>query len=337
MQLYAISTSYKPLEIQSNDSISQEQKEKAKEFLKQRESGGFKGEVYLAPDSYEEASKYLGGFLCNAETMSNKTSKLSFKENAQDSALSSVAIEKMQDYRQTTHKSSINTFGGYTIDENGFMGIDFLKAAGLPEEYKIHSNALQALHDYYTTPLKREENYLAAEFESIDLIAGISYAYNKIQGITKGEFGSKDAYSKTEIKQMFESNPFFSDSLFHTPLMRDYQNEKGEFSVEGILLTFAFSSDSFAKAESPFTKLSEFGKFQRGMPSTYRPDDLDSTRKQQTPEEIKKEMEDSLMEYYLKAIERNENQTKDLSKEVNDFVNAIIRDSLESMEKLHKL
>ena len=83
--------------------------------------------------------------------------------------------------------------------------------------------------------------------------------------------------------------------------------------------------------------LSEFGKFQRGMPSTYRPDDLDSTRKQQTPEEIKKEMEDSLIEYYLKAIERNENQTKDLSKEVNDFVNAIIRDSLESMEKLHKL
>lgn len=61
MQLYAISTNYKPLEIQSNDSISQERKEIFKETLQNKESGGASAELYLPPESFLNALEYLGG------------------------------------------------------------------------------------------------------------------------------------------------------------------------------------------------------------------------------------------------------------------------------------
>ena len=34
---------------------------------------------------------------------------------------------------------------GYTVDKAGFMGVDFNKAAGLPQDFKIHKSTLDEL------------------------------------------------------------------------------------------------------------------------------------------------------------------------------------------------
>ncbi len=236
---------------------------------------------------------------------------------------------------QLSHQTS-NGFGGYSVDEYGFMGEEFLKAANLPNEYKIHKNALQAFNDFYTTPdFIDSKTTPQAQFEAIDLIAGLSYAYKEIQSLTQGKFDSKEAYSEDEIKHMFKDSfeKFSFNFGFNTPLMQDYKNEKGEFKKEGIMLSYAFVMDTFAKAESPFTKLSEYGKFLRGMPSSYSPNKEDTTKKPKTPEELKKEMLNQLDEVYLKILENTQETQSDLKpiivknnlKEIDELINKMIR------------
>ncbi len=236
---------------------------------------------------------------------------------------------------QLSHQTS-NGFGGYSVDEYGFMGEEFLKAANLPNEYKIHKNALQAFNDFYTTPdFIDSKTTPQAQFEAIDLIAGLSYAYKEIQSLTQGKFDSKEAYSEDEIKHMFKDSfeKFSFNFGFNTPLMQDYKNEKGEFKKEGIMLSYAFVMDTFAKAESPFTKLSEYGKFLRGMPSSYSPNKEDTTKKPKIPEELKKEMLNQLDEVYLKILENTQETQSDLKpiivknnlKEIDELINKMIR------------
>lgn len=312
------------MNIQSDYSVSQERQERAKEQLKQIESEGHKGTFYLPPDSYQNAADYLGAHIGSGWL--GTENPLSFKES-QSQTLASQATAKMRDFAD--HKS----FSGYSLTPQGFMGEDFLQIAKLPSHYQIHSNALQAFNDYFTTPLPRGNDAYYAEFVSLDLIAGISYANTTLDTITNGVFGLRDSYSKGEILQMFKGSEYeFLESDFDTPLMRDYQNAKGEFRAEGILLMFAFRSDSFAKAQSPLIQLSEYGKSIRGLPnSSNLADSTDIMKSPKSPEEIKKENRDILMEYYLQALNNKENGVKEIAKEtlkqVDDFVNTLIRRS----------
>lgn len=321
--------SYKPLEIQSDCSISSERRKEKQELVEQT---GFHRVLY--PDSYENASWYLGAYITSSD-FTYPSNPLSFK-NTLEQSLASKATSQMQDFlaspnlailqkKQQSNPINKNTeskniFGGYSVDEYGFMGEDFNKAVGLPSDSKIHKNALQALNDYFTTPIARgKDNYLP-EFESIDLIAGISYANQELRTLPTE---NKEYYTKEEIMQMTKgSNGAFYEGDFNTPLMQDYRNEKGEFKKEGVLLMYAFKSDSFAKAQSPYTQLSEYGKFQRGMPSSYNPNGLVKSTKEKTPEEKAKEIKDALMEYYMKALEESRKESEDsvsnsIAKEIN--------------------
>ncbi|MDE5591348.1 MAG: hypothetical protein K2I63_00085, partial [Helicobacter sp.] len=152
-----------------------------------------------------------------------------------------------------------------------------------------------------------------------------------------GKFDSKEAYSENEIKQMVKNDTFWEFNFtFNTPLMQDYKNEKGEFKREGIMLMYALTYDTFAKAESPYTKLSEYGKFLHKMPSSYSPSAAnDTNKKPKTPEELKKEMLDKLGEVYLKILENTkETDNADALKEINGFINEIIREN-SSKSKLY--
>ncbi|MBX1354434.1 hypothetical protein I9047_04525, partial [Campylobacter jejuni] len=41
--------------------------------------------------------------------------------------------------------TSTNTAYGYSVDKDGYMGSDFNKAAGLPEDFKIHKSTLDEI------------------------------------------------------------------------------------------------------------------------------------------------------------------------------------------------
>lgn len=300
MQLYAISTNYKPLEIQSNDSISQERKEIYKETLQNnlKESGGISAELYLPPESFLNALDYLGGGNFISKAHSAKDNPLSF-QNTQEQSLASQANYQMQNFLNLPNpaKDSIsqkvanfkntsnNTFGGYSTDEKGFMGEDFNQAANLPSDYQIHKNALQALKDFYTLSL-------FSEFESIDLIAGISAANKELNALFTDD---KRSYTKEEIMQATKgSKGEFFEFDFEALLMQDYKNEDGTFQREGILLMYAVKSGILENTESPYTMRRE----NKESPS----DEQLYNAKEKTPQEKAKELKDALDEYYLKAL-----------------------------------
>lgn len=313
MQSNAIYLSYKPLEIQSNYSVSNERKEIYTQTIQnQMEEQGLSGtaEWYIAPESFIQAHSYL---------TSNIDNPLSFKSTLeQEQSLVSKATSQMQDFLISPHLAilkenqsmdftgkntgSKNTFGGYSTDEYGFMGEDFNKAAGLPNDSKIHKNALQALNDFYTISIH-------SSYESIDLIAGISYANQELNSLLTS---NKEYYTKAEIMQMTKgSKGEFYENDFNTLLMQDYSNEKGEFKKEGILLMYAMKSGAFENAESPYT-----------IEKESKNNTTIINQKEKTAEEKAKETKDALMDYYMKALEESRKENEDsvsnsIAKETN--------------------
>ncbi|TLD79712.1 hypothetical protein LS70_009730 [Helicobacter sp. MIT 11-5569] len=316
--------SYSLLTPTSDYSISAERKAQVAEKTKKSLEGTVyeRAEVTLNPDSYAYAKAYL----TIDDTEIGYFNPLNFKESVEQQMQDKINTPNLHFLKEKQNHS----FGGYGTDAYGFMGEEFLKVANLPSDYKIHKNALQAIYDVSTIPVLRD-NEVHAIFESIDLIAGISYAYNELQNLTNGTFDSKEAYSGEEILEFLGERlggfvQYFGGNL-NTPLMQDYTNEKGEFKREGILLMYSFFEDTFTKAESPFTQLTEYGKFTRGMPSSYSPKEEDLIKKQKTPEELRKEMLDKLGEVYLKILENAKGvENKDSLESVNGFINAMIKD-----------
>lgn len=98
MQSNAIYLSYKPLEIQSNYSVSNERKEIYTQTIQnQMEEQGLSGtaEWYIAPESFIQAHSYL---------TSNIDNPLSFKSTLeQEQSLVSKATSQMQDFLISPH------------------------------------------------------------------------------------------------------------------------------------------------------------------------------------------------------------------------------------------
>ncbi|EJQ5230914.1 hypothetical protein NZT51_001676, partial [Campylobacter jejuni] len=78
--------------------------------------------------------------------------------------------------------TSTNTAYGYSVDKDGYMGSDFNKAAGLPEDFKIHKSTLdeierKAENNSYTSDIKK---YLGIDkyYTNIDMAETIKQYYN---------------------------------------------------------------------------------------------------------------------------------------------------------------
>ncbi|WP_172129174.1 Cj0814 family flagellar-dependent secreted protein [Campylobacter sp. RM16192] len=65
-------------------------------------------------------------------------------------------------------KFTPNTYG-YSIDSESFMGSDFNKAAGLPENFKIHKSTLDEIYDYNERSYIHKPTYNTKTFENIDM------------------------------------------------------------------------------------------------------------------------------------------------------------------------
>ncbi|HEG5855099.1 TPA: hypothetical protein SE261_001796, partial [Campylobacter jejuni] len=85
-------------------------------------------------------------------------------------------------YKQADISTSTNTAYGYSVDKDGYMGSDFNKAAGLPEDFKIHKSTLdeierKAENNSYTSDIKK---YLGIDkyYTNIDMAETIKQYYN---------------------------------------------------------------------------------------------------------------------------------------------------------------
>ncbi|EAK3860536.1 hypothetical protein FDA99_09455, partial [Campylobacter jejuni] len=99
----------------------------------------------------------------NTTNTSNNTNfSISSKTNSPNYDISSEFKNSIYTlkYKQADISTSTNTAYGYSVDKDGYMGSDFNKAAGLPEDFKIHKSTLdeierRAENNSYTSDIKK--------------------------------------------------------------------------------------------------------------------------------------------------------------------------------------
>ena len=160
---------------------------------------------------------------------------------AMNSALSSATA-----VNQTTA-----TAYGYGVDSKGFMGVDFNKAAGLPQDFKIHKSTLDTIVDN-----------AKSETEFFNLLAGSSVSVVNVDvANTIGQY-----YSLFTQLVGREKNSFSSTELSLLPA--GYKNDKMKkdsaadfWNYTDAIVTHIFSANDMAELE----KLQENNPTQRVM------------------------------------------------------------------------
>ncbi|EPI5790816.1 Cj0814 family flagellar-dependent secreted protein [Campylobacter jejuni] len=102
--------------------------------------------------------------------------------------------------------TSTNTAYGYSVDKDGYMGSDFNKAAGLPEDFKIHKSTLDEIERYNTDLNAHTANYLGVSsyYSNIDMADTIRQYYSKFNQIINHSFGNsnKTSFSVEDLNSL---------------------------------------------------------------------------------------------------------------------------------------
>ncbi|ELM0659820.1 hypothetical protein Q3U75_000628 [Campylobacter coli] len=110
-------------------------------------------------------------------------------------------------YKQADLNNTSSLAYGYSVDKNGYMGSDFNKAAGLPEDFKIHKSTLDEIervaeNNFYDTKTKE---YLGVDkyYDNIDMAETIKQYYNLFSNALGQSFpNDKTSFSEADINSM---------------------------------------------------------------------------------------------------------------------------------------
>ncbi|EPV9359818.1 Cj0814 family flagellar-dependent secreted protein [Campylobacter upsaliensis] len=111
-------------------------------------------------------------------------------------------------YKQADLNNASSLAYGYSVDKNGYMGSDFNKAAGLPEDFKIHKSTLdeierKAENNSYISDKKQ---YLGIDkyYTNIDMAETIRQYYNQFNQIINHTFGdvNRTSFSETDLNNL---------------------------------------------------------------------------------------------------------------------------------------
>ncbi|MGQ2653059.1 Cj0814 family flagellar-dependent secreted protein [Campylobacter coli] len=101
--------------------------------------------------------------------------------------------------------TSTNTAYGYSVDKDGYMGSDFNKAAGLPEDFKIHKSTLDEIERVTEYNVSDIREYLGVDkyYSNIDMAETIKQYYNLFSNALSQSFPSdKTSFSEADINSM---------------------------------------------------------------------------------------------------------------------------------------
>ncbi|RTJ83134.1 hypothetical protein C3H48_04080 [Campylobacter jejuni] len=141
----------------------------------------------------------------NTTNTSNNTNfSISSKTNSPNYDISSEfknSIYTLKYKQADISNTSTNTAYGYSVDKDGYMGEDFNKAAGLPEDFKIHKSTLDEIYRYNTDFNAHTANYLGVSsyYSNIDMANTIKQYYNKFDEILNHTFNNASKTSFTEV------------------------------------------------------------------------------------------------------------------------------------------
>ncbi|ECL3582707.1 hypothetical protein FS162_01510 [Campylobacter jejuni] len=160
-------------------------------------------------------------------------------------------------YKQADISTSTNTAYGYSVDKDGYMGSDFNKAAGLPEDFKIHKSTLDEIERFNQNGIADETsgNY----YNSFDMASIVKSYYNSFNQVIRAFPNDKTSFSKADLEQLpkglnyinNEDNEKIVKNIFNTEQFHEAQAIK--YSTMGLdmnLMKLDFSPQSMEQDPS---------------------------------------------------------------------------------------
>ncbi|ECP6187661.1 TPA: hypothetical protein R0L77_000854 [Campylobacter jejuni] len=126
--------------------------------------------------------------------------------------------------------TSTNTAYGYSVDKDGYMGSDFNKAAGLPEDFKIHKSTLDEIERFNQHNMADETsgNY----YNSFDMASIVKSHYNSFNQVISAFPNDKTSFSEADLEQLPKG-------------LNDGCNQNKEYIV-----THIFNAEQFHEAQA---------------------------------------------------------------------------------------
>ncbi|WP_230100160.1 Cj0814 family flagellar-dependent secreted protein [Campylobacter jejuni] len=147
----------------------------------------------------------------NTTNTSNNTNfSISSKTNSPNYDISSEfknSIYTLKYKQADISNTSTNTAYGYSVDKDGYMGEDFNKAAGLPEDFKIHKSTLdeikKAAENDPVASSTKEYLGVSEYYTNIDMAETIKQYYNLFSNALGQSFpNDKTSFSEADINSM---------------------------------------------------------------------------------------------------------------------------------------
>ncbi|MGQ2566692.1 Cj0814 family flagellar-dependent secreted protein [Campylobacter jejuni] len=144
----------------------------------------------------------------NTTNTSNNTNfSISSKTSSPNYDISSEFKNSIYTLKYKQADISNNTAYGYSVDKDGYMGSDFNKAAGLPEDFKIHKSTLDEIKKAAENDpvVSSTKEYLGVSeyYTNIDMAETIKQYYNLFSNALGQSFpNDKTSFSEADINSM---------------------------------------------------------------------------------------------------------------------------------------
>ncbi|EAO7356048.1 hypothetical protein FE030_05590 [Campylobacter coli] len=212
MSIFSINDNSNYNSILSQAKANKESKENSKisfanAFLKQNASK--LNEIQNANSQTLARSEVLNS--TNTTNTSNNTNfSISSKTSSPNYDISSEfknSIYTLKYKQADISNTSTNTAYGYSVDKDGYMGSDFNKAAGLPEDFKIHKSTLDEIKKAAENDpvVSSTKEYLGVSeyYTNIDMAETIKQYYNLFSNALGQSFpNDKTSFSEADINSM---------------------------------------------------------------------------------------------------------------------------------------
>ncbi|EJU4109075.1 hypothetical protein N4089_000722 [Campylobacter coli] len=209
MSIFSINDNSNYGSILSQAKANKESKENSKisfanAFLKQNASK--LNEIQNANSQTLARSEVLNS--TNTTNTSNNTNfSISSKTSSPNYDISSEFKNSIYTLKYKQVDLNTNTAYGYSVDKDGYMGSDFNKAAGLPEDFKIHKSTLDEIKKAAENDpvVSSTKEYLGVSeyYTNIDMAETIKQYYNLFSNALGQSFpNDKTSFSEADINSM---------------------------------------------------------------------------------------------------------------------------------------
>ncbi|HEG6870639.1 TPA: hypothetical protein SE848_000895 [Campylobacter jejuni] len=150
-------------------------------------------------------------------------------------------------YKQADLSNSTKMAYGYSVDKNGYMGSDFNKAAGLPEDFKIHKSTLDEIYNFNEAQYQdiKEQLGISRYFTNIDMADTIKQYYNQFNQIVNHTFNdtNKTSFTEADINSMPKGYIFVGYKGLDFSVQSNPYNTLGLVNHSNAKVTNVFKTD----------------------------------------------------------------------------------------------